>query len=150
MLLREMKLQYVSKRAPIKLQSVRDSSYVNMLAREIYRLDDNDLEYRECMYAIYVNIANRPVGWKCVSVGGVSGTVADPKIIFMGAIACGCSSLIMVHNHPSNRCRPSHTDITLTKRVNDAATLLDMTLLDHVIIGPDSTSMYSFADEGLI
>lgn len=150
MLLREMKLQYVAKRVPIKLRKILDSSLVDSLAREIYKIDQNDLAYRECMYAIYVDRRNYPVGWKCISVGGVSGTVADPKVVFMGAIACGCSSLILVHNHPSNRCSPSSADIKLTQRIKEAATLLDMALLDHVIIGPEPTALFSFADEAMI
>ncbi|HRO72609.1 MAG TPA: JAB domain-containing protein [Saprospiraceae bacterium] len=58
------------------------------------------------------------------------------------------SAIILCHNHPSGNLKPSNEDINLTKRVKEAAALLDIRILDHIIIG--DMNYYSFADEGML
>ena len=82
-----------------------------------------------------------------ISQGGVSGTVADPKLIFKHAIEHLASALILVHNHPSGNLTPSQADKDLTKRLKEAGKLLDTPVLDHLIF--TDTNYFSFADEGL-
>ena len=80
--------------------------------------------------------------------GGVSGTVADPKIIFKAALDKLASGVLLVHNHPSGNLKPSHQDIQLTKKLVESGRVLEIPVLDHVIFTDES--YYSFADEGLI
>jgi DNA repair protein RadC len=83
-----------------------------------------------------------------VSKGGLSGTVADPKIIFHMALQHQASALIMVHNHPSGNLKPSREDLVLTKKIADAGRMLDINVLDHLII--TDSGYFSFGDEGLL
>ena len=108
----------------------------------------DDIEYRESFAVLLMNRANRVLGIAQVSMGGISGTVADPKVIFQHALKANASSLILLHNHPSNNTQPSEADIHLTKKLVEGGKLLDIAVLDHIIIGDDR--FYSFADEGVL
>jgi DNA repair protein RadC len=108
----------------------------------------DDIEYRESFAILLMNRANRVLGIAQVSIGGISGTVADPKVIFQHALKANASSLILLHNHPSNNTNPSEADIHLTKKLVEGGKLLDLAVLDHLIVTTDG--YYSFADEGLI
>ena len=81
-----------------------------------------------------------------ISQGGISGTVIDVRIILKAALEKGASSIILCHNHPSGNLQPSEADVTLTNKMKNAGTMLDLTVLDHIIV--TSESYYSFADEG--
>jgi DNA repair protein RadC len=83
-----------------------------------------------------------------VSEGGITGTVADPRIILKKALEQNAVSIIVCHNHPSGNLQPSRADEQLTQRLKEAAQLLDIHMLDHVIVSEQG--YYSFADEGLI
>lgn len=95
-----------------------------------------------------LNRANRILGWAKISQGGMSGTVADPKVIFQVGLKSNACSLILAHNHPSGNLQPSEADIQLTRKLKDAGVLLDLPILDHLIL--TSEGYYSFADEGLL
>lgn len=119
-------------------------------AAEIVRpLFADIVEYREAMHALYLNRANRVLGSYLIGLGGVSGVVADPKMIFQAALKCNASGIILAHNHPSGNRTPSQADIDLTKKIKDGAKLLELSLLDHIIMMPDD-SYFSFADEGFL
>ena len=107
----------------------------------------SDLKHEE-FYVLYMNRANRPITFKHISKGGVTGTVADTKIILKHALELLASSLIAFHNHPSGNLKPSQADIDLTKKLKAAALLIDVVLLDHLIIG--DKNYYSFADDGML
>lgn len=83
-----------------------------------------------------------------ISQGGLSGTVVDVRIMARHLIENYACAMIAFHNHPSGSSRPSDSDITLTKKVKDMATTIDVNFLDHIIV--TSNGYYSFADEGLI
>jgi DNA repair protein RadC len=83
-----------------------------------------------------------------VSLGGVHGTVADPKIIFKLALEELASIIIVAHNHPSGNLTPSRQDIDLTNKLKESSKLLEITLADHLIIA--GKEYFSFADEGLL
>lgn len=116
-------------------------------AVELIRGELMDLPHEE-FWVLLLNRANRLIKKKKISEGGVSGTVADPKIIFKLAVEELASAIIVAHNHPSGNMKPSESDITLTKKIKEAGKLLDISLLDHLIIARDK--YYSFADEGVI
>lgn len=106
-----------------------------------------DLPHEE-FHVLLLNRTNAVIRREFVSRGGISGTVVDPKIIFKIAIDNLASSIILCHNHPSGNLRPSEQDISLTKKIKEAGTLLEVPILDHLIIS--DTGYFSFADEGMM
>jgi len=118
-------------------------------AERVFRKHWNDeLELCESMYLLVLDRQNVVQGIKLISIGGLSSTVCDPKKVFQTALLSNSSSIILAHNHPSGALKPSTTDIKLTQKIKQGAELLDLTLLDHIILTPNS--YYSFADEGMI
>jgi DNA repair protein RadC len=95
-----------------------------------------------------LNRASKPLGWVKISQGGITGTVADPRLIFQAALLTNSSALILSHNHPSGNLNPSQADIELTRKIKEGGKILEISLLDHLIISGDG--YYSFADEGMI
>lgn len=114
-------------------------------------LDDWDMdkiEFVEQFKVLLLNRANRVLGVFIVSTGGVTSTIADPKIIFSAAIKSNACSIVLAHNHSSSNTKPSQEDINLTRKIKEGGDLLDIKILDHVIVTLDS--YYSFADEGML
>jgi DNA repair protein RadC len=116
-------------------------------AYDLVKGDLIDLPHEE-FWVLLLNRAHRVVKKKRVSEGGVSGTVADPKIIFKLALEELASGIILAHNHPSGNNTPSQTDIDLTKKIKESGRFLEIQLLDHIIVA--GNKYFSFADEGLI
>lgn len=110
--------------------------------------NENKIDLVEQFKLLLLNRANRVLGIIDISTGGVTGTVADPKIIFMAAIKSNAVSIIMAHNHPSGNLKPSRADEELTQKIKNAGQFLEIKLLDHVILS--SEGYLSFADEGLL
>lgn len=104
------------------------------------------IDYRESFLMLLLSRANKMLGFHTVSIGGVSGTVADPKMIFQVALKGNACSIILLHNHPSGNLQPSDADIKLTRKLKAAGDFLDLPIVDHLIVG--SEAYYSFADEG--
>lgn len=103
---------------------------------------------REVFAVVFLNRANKMTGFEVLSKGGITGTVADPRIILRRALEEGAVGLILCHNHPSGSLRPSRADEELTGKIREAASLLDIRLLDHIIVSHEG--YFSFADEGLL
>lgn len=106
-----------------------------------------DLSYEE-FWIILLNTSNQVIACKNISKGGVSGTVADAKLIFKAALDKLASAIILCHNHPSGNVGPSQQDRMLTKKLIEGGKQLDIEVLDHLIIG--NNQYYSFADQGII
>ena len=104
-----------------------------------------DLPHEE-FWILLMNKSNHIVRKHQVSSGGVSGTIADPKMIFKVAVENLASAMILVHNHPSGNKKPSDADVQLTNKLKQAGILLDIPVLDHIIFTNDG--YYSFADNG--
>jgi DNA repair protein RadC len=83
-----------------------------------------------------------------VSEGGMTGTVADPRIILKKALENDATALILCHNHPSGNLKPSNADETLTQKIKQAAAFFDIRIMDHIIVSNEG--FFSFADEGLL
>ncbi len=103
---------------------------------------------KEEFWILLLNRANRLIKKEQISTGGISGTVADPKIIFKAALEHYASSVVLVHNHPSGNLKPSQADIDLTNKMKAAGKLLEIPVLDHIIFGDEG--YLSFADEGML
>ncbi len=97
----------------------------------------------------YLNRANRVMGVAVISKGGLTGTVADPRLILATALKSVATGIMLCHNHPSGNLQPSTADIEITKKIESACKFLDIKLLDHIIISP-SGEYFSFIDEGLL
>jgi len=102
----------------------------------------------EVFAIVYLNRANRIKHFEIISRGGITGTVADPRIILKKALEAEATALVLTHNHPSGNLQPSRADEEITRKIKQAAELFDITILDHIIVSEDG--YYSFADEGRI
>lgn len=107
----------------------------------------SDLPHEE-FWVLFLDRRNAVIKKSNISKGGVSGTVADAKIIFKEAMQLLASAVILCHNHPSGNLKPSDADIQLTKKMKEIGYLVDVPVLDHLII--TDKSYFSFGDEGLI
>lgn len=103
------------------------------------------LDHEE-FWAIYLNTAKRVIARARISQGGVAATVVDVKIVLRHAIDNLASGMILVHNHPSGSLRPSAQDDALTDKLKNAAKLIDVCVVDHIIFS--SRGFYSYSDEG--
>lgn len=106
-----------------------------------------DLPYEE-FWILLLNRSNKIIKKFKISQGGISGTVIDVRMILKNAIEKLASSIILCHNHPSGNLQPSEADKKITTKLKDAAMIMDMQVLDHLII--TDSSFYSFADEGIL
>ena len=107
-----------------------------------------DLDH-ERFFVILLSRSNVPIRQIMVSSGGVSATVVDPKMVFKKALESDlCTSMILCHNHPSGSLKPSRSDRELTKRLFEAGKLLDISVVDHLIVGHHE--YFSFADDGIM
>lgn len=94
---------------------------------------------------ICLNTRNQILHHEILSSGGISGTVVDIRLVMKTALEKLASGIIVAHNHPSGNIRPSVEDDKLTKQLKEAAKLMNIGLLDHLIIG--NGTYFSFADE---
>ena len=106
------------------------------------------MEFVEQFKVLLLNRANKVIGLLNVSTGGVSGTVADPKIIYVAALKANACGVLISHNHPSGSLKPSRVDEKLTQKIKHAGSFLDIKLLDHLISSEEAC--FSFADERLL
>ena len=103
---------------------------------------------REVFAVIFLNQANRVNHFEVVSLGGITGTVADPRLILKKALEFHAVNLILCHNHPSGNLKPSKADEELTYKIREAARYFDIKVIDHIIVSHEG--YFSFADEGMM
>lgn len=101
---------------------------------------------QEHFLILYLNQGNHELKVECVSNGGTTNVIADPKVIFKNALTLNATCIVLGHNHPSGNPRPSEEDRLLTKKLVAAGKLLDINVIDHIIIGNER--YYSFRDHG--
>ena len=102
----------------------------------------------EVFAVLFLNRANKIISFQIISTGGLTGTVADPRVILKKAIEEEATSIVLSHNHPSGSLKPSRADEELTQKIRLAATYLDIKVVDHIIVSDEG--YFSFADEGLL
>ena len=142
----EIELVYKSKVKPSKRPRITSTKEAYQILLQTW--DANKIEFVEQFKVVLMNRAHRVLGIYELSSGGISGTVADPKLVFMAALKANACCLIISHNHPSGNLKPSQADEALTRKISEAGKLLDIQVIDHVIV--TSEGYYSFADEGLL
>lgn len=114
----------------------------------LYYWNEDKIELLEEFKVLFLNRANRVLQIISISHGGISGTVADPRLILATALKVAACSIVLAHNHPSGNLKPSGADEELTQKIKCAAAYHDIKVLDHLIISNDG--YYSFSDEGLL
>tara|TARA_R110002096_G_scaffold517_8_gene3073 strand:+ start:6343 stop:6849 length:507 start_codon:yes stop_codon:yes gene_type:complete len=122
----------------------------NVSKDELHKIWENnfkDIRLRERFVALYLNQANYVLGYFLVGIGSTKGITIDIKHIIQTALQCNAQAIILCHNHPSGNINPSSADLTVTKSIKKAANLFDISVLDHIILTPDESKFYSFADE---
>jgi DNA repair protein RadC len=102
----------------------------------------------EVFAVLFLNRANKIKHFEIISSGGMTGTVADPRIILKKALEEEAVSIILCHNHPSGNLKPSKADEELTSKIRNAARFFDIQVLDHIIVSTEG--YYSFADDGIM
>lgn len=142
----EVELVYKTKVKASERPKVTSSKDIYNILRLIW--DENKIDMLEEFKVIFLNRANRVTGVYDASSGGITGTVADPRLILAAAIKSLSVSIVLSHNHPSGNLKPSRADEELTLKIKEAASYHDIKVLDHIII--TSEAYYSFADEGLL
>ena len=125
------------------------------ISNEVYEIfynswDHNTIALQESFRVMLLNRANRVLGILTASIGGIAGTVVDPKIVFTAALKASATGIILCHNHPSGNTRPSSSDISATRKLKAAGDVLEIEVLDHIIINEEQGMYYSFADNNMI
>jgi DNA repair protein RadC len=142
----EVKLSYKSTlkyKERVKVSSAEDA-YKLLLPL----FDEDTIEYNEFFKVLLLDNANHVLGYTLVSQGGLTETCVDIRIILQAALLCNATNLILAHNHPSGNLTPSEEDLSLTNKIKEAAKLMRINVMDHLIL--TSESYFSFADDGLM
>jgi len=129
--------------APFDKTQVKDSKDIAQYFQSL--LQDHT---QEVFAVVFMNQANKINHVEVVSKGGITATIADPRIILKKALEEDAVSIILCHNHPSGNLKPSSADQLLTKKIKEAAAYFDIKLMDHIIVSNEG--YFSFADEGLL
>jgi DNA repair protein RadC len=139
------KITSIAQESTFEQVEITSSQIAQSYARQFYH---EDLVLYESFFIIMMNQANRTIEYAKISQGGVSATVADPRIICKLAVDSLCSAIILVHNHPSGNIQESDSDRSLTKKIMLALSYLDIRLLDHIVLTENNYK--SFADDGIM
>ena len=142
----EVELSYRNRVAKSKRKQILDSTTAYRVLRENF--SDDTIDYKETFKVLYLNQACQVLGCSTISVGGITQTMADVRLILQGALLTNAVAMILAHNHPSGNTRPSREDDALTRRITEASKLLDIRVTDHIIL--TSEDFYSYNDEGRI
>lgn len=126
-----------------KMPKVEDSAGAYSILKPLIA----ELEHEE-FYLLYLNNSHRVICTQQLSKGGITSTIVDIRLILKKALELGAIALIIAHNHPSGNLKPSAADKALTKKLVDAAKLMDLKVLDHLIL--TYNDYFSFADAELI
>ena len=129
--------------ASLEKPFVKDSKEIANYLQAILR----DLHH-EVFAVVFLNRANKINHFEIISQGGITGTVADPRVILKKGLEEDAVSLILCHNHPSGSLKPSKADEELTHKIKQAAGYFDMKVLDHIIVSEQG--YFSFADDGVL
>ena len=127
----------------IEKKQITNSRDIFMLFHPIL----SDLPHEE-FWILFLNNSNRYMDMQRLSAGGLSGTLADVRLIMKMAIERLAAHIVLCHNHPSGKLTPSEHDMLVTRKVREGGSLLDIRLIDHVIVADNE--YYSFADEGML
>jgi DNA repair protein RadC len=115
--------------------------------REFLMLELSSLEH-ELFYCIFLDNQHRIIKSECCFKGTIHHANVYPRELLKRALKLNAKALILAHNHPSGQSEPSKEDKAITKSLIDALALVEITVLDHFVIG--GTELFSFAEAGLL
>ena len=121
---------------------------VNQLLQSLLKAEDTEDREKEHFWVLMLDARNRIKSLDLVSLGTVNRSLVHPREVFRRAIAVGCSSIILAHNHPSDISEPSVEDIAITERLVEAGKILSIDVIDHIITTGED--YYSFKEEMLL
>ena len=143
----EIQISYREKLSTLKSRPLTNS---NAVAKLLFKAWDNKtIGLHETFMVLLLNQSNKVKGIYPLSHGGIAGTLVDIRILFAIILKTLSVGIILAHNHPSGRMGPSKADRQLTRKIQKAAQLFDVRVLDHIILAPDGR-YYSFADNGIL
>jgi len=110
---------------------------------------------QESLWVICLDRKNKPISRTMVTLGTLTSSLAHPREIFKIAILASAATIVIAHNHPSGDPAPSLADIQLTRQLREAAKIIGIDLIDHVIVGtceddPQKIGHYSFRSAGML
>lgn len=139
----------ISYKNPIQLSIRPLLNNVDKMYNFLKTIFDNEtIDLYESFKVIYLNRALHPLGYVNLSQGGMTGCIADTRLILGIGLKAACTYFIVAHNHPSGVLQPSRADIELTAKLKNGGKIVGIELQDHIII--TSESYYSFAENELI
>ena len=142
----EVELSYRNRDPNKDRKKIMDSYSAYKILRNNY--SDDTIDYRETFKVLYMNQGCQVLGCFTISEGGITNTLADIRMILQGALLTNATGMILAHNHPSGSIRPSRQDDALTRKIVEAANLMDIKVNDHIIL--TNEEFYSYCDEGRI
>lgn len=141
----EVSLVYRSRVPKTKRKQISNSMDAFRILWEYWNKDT--IEHHEQFKVLLLNNKNDVLGIAEISQGGISSTLVDPRIVYQYCLKAHASSIVVAHNHPSNKPTPSESDVEITKKLVEAGKVLNIAVLDHIILCADG-SYFSLGDEG--
>lgn len=129
-----------------RIDNIKDPCTVVKMMNEIFNVGNMSEEF---VYALSLKINCMVSGVFEISHGTVKASLISPREIMIRMLLSGASMFILVHNHPSGDCSPSREDISITKKISEAAKLIDIPMVDHIVIG-EAGKYYSFKESGFL
>ncbi|TMU50737.1 JAB domain-containing protein [Flagellimonas algicola] len=143
----EIQISYRERLSTLRSFSLSNSYEVAQLLFKNW--DSNTIGLHETFKILLLNQSNKVKGIYPLSMGGISATLVDLRILFAIVLKTLSVGIILAHNHPSGQMRASEADRQLTQKIQQGAKLFDVQVLDHIILAPDGR-YYSFADNGFL
>ena len=144
---RELEVRYTNVKVALPVSTGRVSTPRDVAAIASTLLADSPVER---VLSFHLSTKHRLIGIHRVSVGCLDASLVHPREVFQAAILSNASAIILVHNHPSGDPIPSADDHTLVRRLNDAAGVMGIDLLDALIVTEDADRYVSFRERGLL
>ena len=141
----EISVSYKPSKAHKPIIKSSDDAYFHLLKF----FPEDTIALYESFVVGYLNRANRLIGVYELSRGGITGTVADPRLVLSVALKTAATAIVLAHNHPSGNLQASKADEEITQKIKKACEYLDIKVLDHLIIVPEGKYL-SFTEEGLM
>lgn len=130
-------------------QELKETAVMNspLAVKQYLQLELAQLKH-EVFAVLFLDAHNRLLSFQQMFRGSLSQTMVYPREVAKTALALGAEGVVLAHNHPGGSVRPSQADITLTRTLQEALTLIDVTVRDHIIVAQGN--YLSMAEEGML
>lgn len=142
----EIDIVYRNKAMASERPKVSNPRDLYNLFRSVWNMDT--IALREEFKVMFLNHGLKVLGLMTASIGGITSTVLDVRLLFATALKARATKIALAHNHPSGTLVPSMQDKLLTRKIKDACALFDIVVMDHIILSGDSDGYYSMSEEG--